>query len=88
MKNKKVMSYTERKEEEQRQKELALEELRQDHEKKKQEEFDEWKDMITEEESGNKIDEKVSEEELIEKFIEFIRVPIIFSQLTYRSEKL
>jgi len=28
MKNKKVMSYTERKEEEQRQKELALEELR------------------------------------------------------------
>jgi len=30
--------------------------------------------MITEEESGNKIDEKVSEEELIEKFIEFIRI--------------
>ena len=58
-------------------KELEQERLKkeaEEKERKEQEEYDKWKDFLTLEDTGNKLDEEKDEENLLEQFINFVKL--------------
>lgn len=67
----------EKKAEEQKKEEEEEEQKRreeEEREKKEQEEYEKWKEFLTLEESGTKLDEEKDEENLLEKFLTFIKL--------------
>lgn len=66
---KRVREERERKEEQEKE-----EEKKREQEKKEQEEYDQWKEFLTLEESGTKMEEEKDEDNLLEKFIAFIKL--------------
>jgi hypothetical protein len=63
------------KEQEEEEKELEKQRLEQEEkEKKEQEEYEKWKEFLTLEESGTKLEEEKDEENLLEKFLTFIKL--------------
>ena len=63
------------KQEEEAQKEIDLEKKeKEEKEKKEQEEYEKWKEFLTLEESGTKMEEEKDEENLLEKFLTYIKL--------------
>ena len=78
----KMREEMEKREEEERQKEKKEEEEEEEKkkreeeekQKKEEEEYEKWKEFLTLEESGTKLEEEKDEENLLEKFINFIKL--------------
>jgi len=61
-------------EEEERKAEEIVRQLQEEQKKKEEEEYAKWKDMFTVDEAGKEADQHGSEENLIQKFVEYIKL--------------
>lgn len=64
-------------EEEERKQEEIVRQLQEEQKKKEEEEYAKWKDMFTVDEAGKEVEEAGNEENLIQKFVEYIKVNIL-----------